>query len=80
MLKNEIIAKLIQKNYKFIYKPTKDEVKEILSKIDNSTTEEEFEQIIFDTISNTNCYLNESIDMNDTISILEQIQKILDAK
>ncbi|AXX84608.1 hypothetical protein [Aliarcobacter skirrowii] len=79
-MKNSKIAELIQKKYEFLNKPTESEVKKILSKINNSTSEEEFDQIVSDIISDTTCYCNESADMSDTINILDQIKKVLDGK
>lgn len=74
------IAELIKRKYNFINKPTENEVKQIISKINNFTTEKELDELINKYISNTLSYCNESADMSDTISLLDQIQDILDEK
>ncbi len=79
-MKIDEIAELIQRKYNFIHKPTDNELKQILSRINKFTTEEEFNELIDKYISNTLCYSYESTDMSNTISLLDQIQAILDNK
>jgi hypothetical protein len=76
MTKQEI-AKRIQDYYNFIKCPTIVEVKSILEKINNYTTQEDLDKIILNIVSETLTYGNESLDMSATIDILEQIKKYL---
>ncbi len=71
------IAELIQNKYGFINKPSREEIDNILGKVTQETTENEFDEIVFQYIKNTLAYANESLDMSSSISILEQIKKVL---
>ena len=77
---NNEIAKLIQSRYKLVNEPKENEVIQILEEINKYTTEEKFEEIIFNNISDRLSYCNESADMSDTINILELIQDELNSQ
>ncbi len=74
------IATLIQEKNSFINKPTEDEVKQIISEINKFTTEEKLNELIHKYVSDTLAYGNESADMSYSISLLDQIQAILNKK
>lgn len=71
------IAQLIQSEFCFINEPTEEEIKKILSKISNDTTEQEFKSIVIENLSDTLSYANESADMSNTVSILQQLQAMI---
>lgn len=70
------IAELIQEKYNFINEPPESEIIDILKQLNQNTTEEEFEKIIYSIVSDRMSMLNESIDMSGSISILKQIREL----
>lgn len=77
---NTEIAELIRKEFEFINTPSHDEVNQIVEKITNSTTKEQFNKIVLDIVSNTTAYGMESVDMSDTVNTLEQIKLLCKKK
>lgn len=71
------VSDLIQEKYGFTNELKEIEVKNILSDINEFTTEDEFKSIVNRHVSNTEVYANEAEDMSDTISILKQIKASL---
>lgn len=68
------IANLIQKKFKFIETPSESEVTEILNRLSDKTTEDEFYEIVYDVVENTNSFIFESLDMSASKDILLQIK------
>lgn len=79
-MKIDEIAKLIRIKYDFINEPTENEVKQIISEINEFTTEEKLDELIYKYVSNRLAYGNEAADMSYSISLLDQIQAILNKK
>lgn len=79
-MKIDEIAELIRRKYDFINKPTEDEVKQIISEINKFTTEEKLDELIYKYVSNRLAYDMQSADMSYSISLLDQIQAILNKK
>ncbi len=71
------IAQLIQSEFGFINEPTEEDIKKIVSKISDITTEQEFKSIVIENVSNTLSYANESADMSDTVSLLRQLKMMI---
>ncbi|MCT7445516.1 hypothetical protein [Aliarcobacter cryaerophilus] len=71
------IAELIQREFDYVNRPKDDEVRKILSKINQNTTEKEFKLIVIENVADTLAYCNESADMSDTVSLLKQLQAML---
>ncbi|MEL0656741.1 hypothetical protein V6257_17095 [Pseudoalteromonas issachenkonii] len=76
-MSNQEIATLIQIHFKFISTPSESEVILILEQVTNATTENEFNKIIFDNVSSTISFANESLEMSASISLLKQIKSSL---
>lgn len=71
------IAQLIQSEFGFINEPTEEDIKKIVSKISDTITEQEFKSIVIKNVSNTLSYANESADMSDTVSLLQQLKAMI---
>ena len=71
------IAQVIQSEFGFINEPTEADIKKIVSKISDITTEQEFKSIVIENVSNPLSYANESADMSDTVSLLRQLKTMI---
>lgn len=69
------IASLIRDHFNFVKTPTEDEVSEILLRLSDKTTEEEFHEIVHDVVKNKTSFLFESLDMSASKNLLLQIKK-----
>lgn len=69
----EMVAELIKNEFKFLTAPTENEVSEILTRLSDSTTEEEFRSIVISIVKDTTSLGFESLDMSASKSILLQI-------
>ncbi len=76
-MNRQAIAQLIQEHFEFVKEPSQVEIANILNELSESTTEKQFQEIVFRNISDTTSFSSESIDMSATASILKQIKDSL---
>lgn len=69
------VAGLIREHFNFVETPTESEVNQIIFRLSDKTTEQEFHEIVYDVVKNKISYGFESLDMSASKSLLLQIKK-----